>query len=111
MDFPELLVILAVAFVFLGPEKMVELATRLGEFLRKIRETWDELRYQLYMESISRKIDQESKEVSRIEEYADNVYDTVQNLKSQEVEKEHGASGTSQDAPDGAPEGAKKQAD
>ncbi|MGK0690149.1 MAG: twin-arginine translocase TatA/TatE family subunit, partial [Aquificaceae bacterium] len=50
MDFPELLVILAVAFIFLGPERMVEVATKLGELLRKVRETWDELRYQLYVE-------------------------------------------------------------
>ncbi|MFN3975531.1 MAG: twin-arginine translocase TatA/TatE family subunit [Aquificaceae bacterium] len=89
MDFPELLVILAVAFIFLGPERMVEVATKLGEFLRKVRETWDELRYQLYVESINKKIMEESKE----------------------VQEEDATAGTSQDAPDGASEGAKKQAD
>ncbi|MFN4319695.1 MAG: twin-arginine translocase TatA/TatE family subunit [Aquificaceae bacterium] len=89
MDFPELLVILAVAFIFLGPERMVEVATKLGEFLRKVRETWDELRYQLYVESINKRIMEESKE----------------------VQEEDATAGTSQDAPDGASEGAKKQAD
>ena len=92
MDFPELLVILAVAFVFLGPERMMEVATKLGEFLRKARETWDELRYQLYMESINRKI-------------------AEQEVEMREVEKGHGEPRTSQDAADGASEGAKKQAD
>ncbi|RMH08944.1 MAG: preprotein translocase subunit TatA [Aquificota bacterium] len=89
MDFPEIVVILAVAFIFLGPEKMIEVAGKLGEFLRKVRETWDELRYQMYLESINRKIMEESKEVS----------------------EKDGELRTSQDAPDGASEGAKKQAD
>jgi sec-independent protein translocase protein TatB len=98
MDFPELLVILAVAFIFLGPEKMVEVATKLGEFLRKVRETWDELRYQLYVESINKKIMEESKDVEVYQE-------------PEEVREEDATAGTSQDAPDGTSEGAKKQTD
>lgn len=61
MDFPELILILLVALIVLGPEKTVELAGKLGELLRKIRETWDELRYQMYLEEINRKIMEESK--------------------------------------------------
>jgi sec-independent protein translocase protein TatB len=98
MDFPEIVVILAVAFIFLGPEKMIEVAGKLGEFLRKVRETWDELRYQMYMESINRKIMEESKDIQPLEE-------------NKEVSQEDGELRTSQDAPDGASEGAKKQAD
>ena len=98
MDFPELLVILAVAFIFLGPEKMVEVATKLGEFLRKVRETWDELRYQLYVESINKKIMEESKDVEVYQE-------------PEEVREEDATAGTYQDAPDGTSEGAKKQTD
>lgn len=98
MDFPELLVILAVAFIFLGPERMVEVATKLGELLRKVRETWDELRYQLYVESINKKIMEESKDVETYQE-------------PEEVREEDATAGTSQDAPDGTSEGAKKQAD
>ncbi|MDW8066346.1 MAG: twin-arginine translocase TatA/TatE family subunit [Aquificaceae bacterium] len=108
MDFPELLVILAVAFVFLGPERMMEVATKLGEFLRKARETWDELRYQLYMESINRKIAEESKNTNIQEDYGEEY---VQEVEMQEVEKGHGEPGTSQNAADGASEGAKKQTD
>ncbi|MFN7066118.1 MAG: twin-arginine translocase TatA/TatE family subunit [Aquificaceae bacterium] len=102
MDLPELLIILAVAFIFLGPEKMVDVATKLGEFLRKIRETWDELRYQIYLENINRKIMEETKDID---------YNTPSPNQIQEVKEEDGTSGTSQDAPDGASEGAKKQAD
>ncbi|MCS6875248.1 MAG: twin-arginine translocase TatA/TatE family subunit [Aquificaceae bacterium] len=109
MDFPELLVILAIAFIFLGPEKMIEVATKLGEFLRKIRETWDELRYQLYLENISRKIDEQSRELPKVEEPIQ--YETSQEEKPQEVNKNDGESETSKDASDGASEGAKKQAD
>ncbi len=98
MDFPELLVILAVAFIFWGPERMVEVATKLGELLRKVRETWDELRYQLYVENINKKIMEESKDVETYQE-------------PEEVQEEDAATGTSQDAPDGASEGTKKQAD
>jgi len=86
MDFPEILLILLVAFIFLGPEKMMDLAVKLGELLRKVRETWDELRYQMYVESINKKV-------------------------LEEENKEDGTSGTSQDAPDGASEGTEKQTD
>ncbi|MCX8163925.1 MAG: twin-arginine translocase TatA/TatE family subunit [Aquificaceae bacterium] len=110
MDFPELLVILAVAFIFLGPERMVEVATKLGEFLRKIRETWDELRYQLYMENINKKIMEEGKDAGLQEEPAESVYLTEE-VKPQEVIEEHGEARTSQDAPDRASEGTQKQTD
>ncbi|RMH80472.1 MAG: preprotein translocase subunit TatA [Acidobacteria bacterium] len=101
MEFPELIVILAVAFIFLGPERMMEVATKLGEFARKIRETWDELRYQMYLENVNRKIDEESKSIS---------YEEAITLE-EEAKKEDDQSGPSQDALDGASEGTKKQAD
>ena len=92
MDFPERLVILAVAFIFLGPERMVEVATKLGELLRIVRETWDELRYQLYVEIINKKIMEESMDVESFQE-------------PEEVHEEDATAGTSHDAPDGAAEG------
>ncbi|MGB9873545.1 MAG: preprotein translocase subunit TatA, partial [Hydrogenobacter sp.] len=79
-----------------GPEKMMELATKLGELLRKVRETWDELRYQMYIESINQKVLEEQKKVGESED--------------QEV-KEDGTAGTSQDAVDRTLEGTKKQTD
>ena len=110
MDFPELLVILAVAFIFLGPEKMVEVATKLGEFLRKIRETWDELRYQIYIENINRKIMEETKDTSPNEGIPSPNQDIYTDY-TEEVKEEDGKSRTSQDALNGASEGTKKQAD
>ncbi|ADC89466.1 sec-independent translocation protein mttA/Hcf106 [Thermocrinis albus DSM 14484] len=91
MDIPQLLLILLVALLVLGPEKTIELAGQLGELLRKIRETWDELRYQLYVEEINRKIMQEEQETN------------------QEVKED--ATGTSQDAPHGTSEGTTSKTD
>jgi sec-independent protein translocase protein TatB len=96
MDFPELILILLVALIVLGPEKTIELAGKLGELLRKVRETWDELRYQMYLEEINRKVMEESK---NLEEEA----------KTEEVLEDE--SRTSQDATDGTSEGTKTKAD
>jgi len=95
MDFPELILILLVALIVLGPEKTIELAGKLGELLRKVRETWDELRYQMYLEEINRKIMEESK---NLEEEA----------KTEEVLENE--SRASQDATDGTSEGTKTKA-
>ncbi len=101
MDFPELILILLVAMIVLGPEKTVELAGKLGELFRKVRETWDELRYQMYLENINKKVMEESKDLEEpIEEEA---------TKTEEV-LEDGAR-SSQDAADGTSEGTKTKAD
>jgi mttA/Hcf106 family. len=96
MDFPELILILLVALIVLGPEKTIELAGKLGELLRKVRETWDELRYQMYLEEINKKVMEESK---NLEEEA----------KTEEVLED--GSRASQDATDGTSEGTKTKAD
>ncbi|QWK20063.1 MAG: twin-arginine translocase TatA/TatE family subunit [Hydrogenobacter thermophilus] len=98
MDFPEIALILLVAFIFLGPEKMMELATKMGELLRKIRETWDELRYQMYVENINKKVLEEQEEIQSTEEATHEV-------------KEDGTTGTTQDASDGTSERTEKQTD
>ncbi len=101
----QILLILAVAFLVLGPEKSMEMATKLGEFLRKIREVWDELRYQMYMENLNRKIMEETKDTQVEDEF-------VKALQEEEAkEDEHAKTGAPDDAPDGPSEGAKKQAD
>jgi mttA/Hcf106 family. len=96
MDFPELILILLVALIVLGPEKTIELAGKLGELLRKVRETWDELRYQMYLEEINRKVMEESKNLEG-------------EAKTEEVLDD--GSRTSQDATDGTSEGTKTKAD
>lgn len=100
MDFPEVIVILVVALVFLGPERMLELATQIGEMIRKVRQTWDELRYQLYLENLRAKQQPYTQQSEKIAE--ENVEDG---------EDPSTRAGTSQDAPNGASEGASKQAD
>ncbi|WP_448583544.1 Sec-independent protein translocase subunit TatA/TatB [Thermocrinis sp.] len=110
MDFPEILIILLVAMVVLGPEKTVELATKLGDFLRKIRETWDELRYQMYMENLNRKIMEESENIQSSEEAQEkSILEYIEEVKAEEVKEDE--SGTTQNAPDGASEGTQTKTD
>lgn len=119
MDFPELILILLVALIALGPEKTIELAGKLGELLRKVRETWDELRYQMYLEEINRKVMEEfknleeeakteelSEETTKLTEESNSLEDKT---KNEEVLED--GSRTSQDATDGTSEGTKAKAD
>jgi sec-independent protein translocase protein TatB len=119
MDFPELILILLVALIVLGPEKTIELAGKLGELLRKIRETWDELRYQMYLEEINRKVMEESKNLEEevkteevLEEtmkFTEDSNSLEEKTKTEEVLEDE--SRTSQDATDGTSEGTKTKAD
>ena len=43
----QLLLILAVAFIVFGPEKMLEFATQLGRIVRKIRQEWASIQLEL----------------------------------------------------------------
>ncbi len=58
----QLLIVLIIAFIVLGPERMIDLAVKLGEATRRIREVWDEVRMQAYMEEVNRKIMEEEEE-------------------------------------------------
>lgn len=40
----ELFVVLALALIFIGPEKLPEIATSLGKFVRQIRMSIDEIK-------------------------------------------------------------------
>jgi sec-independent protein translocase protein TatB len=119
MDFPELILILLVALIVLGPEKTIELAGKLGELLRKVRETWDELRYQMYLEEINRKVMEESKNLEEevkteevLEEtmkFTEDSNSLEEKTKTEEVLEDE--SRASQDATDGTSEGTKTKAD
>jgi sec-independent protein translocase protein TatB len=119
MDFPELILILLVALIVLGPEKTIELAGKLGELLRKIRETWDELRYQMYLEEINRKVMEESKNLEeevKTEEVLEETMKFTEDSNSLEEETKteevlEDESRASQDATDGTSEGTKTKAD
>jgi len=111
MDFPELILILLVALIVLGPEKTIELAGKLGELLRKVRETWDELRYQMYLEEINRKVMEESKNLEEEEtmKLTEESNSLEEKTKTEEVLED--GSRASQDATDGTSEGTKTKAD
>lgn len=95
----QLLLVLLIAFVILGPEKMMDLAVKLGEMMRKVRETWDELRMQAYMEEINRKV---MKEEGYNEDYLE---------MEEKEEDEHREQPTPDDATDRTPEGTQDKAD
>ena len=116
MDFPELILILLVALIVLGPEKTIELAGKLGELLRKVRETWDELRYQMYLEEINRKVEEsknleeeDKTELEEITKLTEEYNSLEENTKTEEVLED--GSRTSQDATDGTSERTKTKAD
>ena len=119
MDFPELILILLVALIVLGPEKTIELAGKLGELLRKVRETWDELRYQMYLEEINRKVMEETmnlEEEAKTEEVLEETTKLTEESNSLEEKTKteevlEDGSRTSQDAADGTSEGTKTKAD
>ena len=113
----QLLIVLIIAFVILGPERMMDLAVKLGEMMRKVRETWDEIRMQAYMEEINRKVlEEEGKELDERTEDETEVDEPLPDveyedynedyLETEETAKdEHGEQPTPHDAPDGTPEG------
>lgn len=43
----ELLVVLALALIFIGPEKLPDIATKLGKFARQIRSAVDDIKSNL----------------------------------------------------------------
>ncbi len=50
LGFPEIMVILAVALIFVGPERLPEIARQIGKVVGEIRRTTDELRRTLELE-------------------------------------------------------------
>ena len=96
----QLLIVLIIAFIVLGPERMMDLAVKLGEAMRKVREVWDEVRVQSYMEEVNKKIIEEEVELDeRVEDETEDDYEEVV------AENENTESGSPDDVPHGAPEG------
>ncbi|GAB6077433.1 twin-arginine translocase TatA/TatE family subunit [Hydrogenobaculum acidophilum] len=86
MDLGQIIIILVIAYIVLGPEKMMDVATKLGEFTRKAREFIDEIKMQAYIESVNKKVLELEKEQTNTEEKKDGE-------------------GTSESSPDGASSG------
>jgi len=62
----QILLILIIAFIVLGPERMMDTAVELGKMMRKLRLMWDDLKMQAYIESTNRRaMEEEIKEIER----------------------------------------------
>ena len=119
----QLLIVLIIAFVLLGPERMMDLAIKLGEMMRKVRETWEEIRLQAYMEEVNKKImEEESKELGERTEDETEVDEPLPEAEAEDYNEdypeeeeisryEHGEGSAPHDAPDGTPEGAENKTD
>lgn len=59
----QLLLILIIAFLLLGPEGMLNLATKLGELARQARDIIDQIRMEAYVEEFDKKILEEEKKM------------------------------------------------
>jgi sec-independent protein translocase protein TatB len=90
MDLGQLIIILVIAYIVLGPEKMMDVATKLGEFTRKAREFIDEIKMQAYIENVNKKVLELEKEQTNTEEKKDGE-------------------GTSESSTDGASSGTKTE--
>ncbi|MDQ7038442.1 MAG: preprotein translocase subunit TatA [Aquificota bacterium] len=112
----QLLLVLLIAFLVLGPERMMDLAVKLGEMMRKVREVWEEIRLQAYMEEMNRKVLEEEEIESKTEdeteeepppeaETEDYNLEDYQEVQSKGEEDGIGERTTAHDAPDRAPEG------
>jgi len=108
----QLLIVLIIAFIVLGPERMIDLAVKMGDAFRKVREVWDEVRMQAYMESVNRKVMEEGDEpLPDVEDgdYNDDLEEDSEEPESQEEELGNGHGKES--APDDASNRTSKRAE
>ncbi len=120
----QLLLVLLIAFLVLGPERMMDLAVKLGEMMRRVREMWDEIKFQAYMEEMNKKVlENETKtEDETVEEYGEepipeaetedyNVEDYHGETSEEGREEGAGEGPAPHDAPDGTPERTENKTD
>ncbi|WP_164930693.1 preprotein translocase subunit TatA [Aquifex aeolicus] len=94
----QILLILIIAFIFLGPEGMLNVATKLGELARQARELIDQLRMEAYMEEFNKKILEEEKRMKEeeappediAEELKEELEDVLEEEKEEKKEDESG---------------------
>ena len=122
----QLILVLFIAFILLGPEGMLNFATKLGEFVRKARELIDQIKMEAYLEEFNRKMMEEEKRMKEelpediaeeLKEELEDVYeeDTQQKAvpkdKKESVKEERGkneqSGKTPRNASNGTSEGAK----
>ncbi len=61
MEF-QLLVILLVALIVFGPEKMLQFATELGKWIRKAKQEWAQIQMELEMQDLKKRWEKDAKE-------------------------------------------------
>ncbi|GAB6064968.1 hypothetical protein JCM9492_00600 [Aquifex pyrophilus] len=110
----QLLLILIIAFIFLGPEGMLNVATKLGELARQARELIDQIKMEAYVQELNKKIMEEEKELKEeeppediAEELKEELEDVYEGEKIEENEKDERKGKASGNASDGTSEGAK----
>jgi len=100
----QLILVLLIAFLLLGPEGMLKVASALGELTRKARELLDQLKMEAYVEELNRKILEEEERMK--EELPSDIADELKEELSKEEKKDERGK-TAGDASDGTSEGAK----
>ncbi len=109
----QLILVLLIAFLLLGPEGMLNVATKLGELTRKARELIDQLRMEAYVEELNRKIMEEEERMKEevntdiAEELKRELEDATEGEEEKEKEekvKDEQQRKTPGDAPDGTSE-------
>ena len=58
----QLLVILAVAFLLFGPEKMLEFATNIGRMVRKLRQEWAQIQMEMELSRLKEELKKSQEE-------------------------------------------------
>ena len=58
----QLLVILAVAFLLFGPEKMLEFATNIGRMVRKLRQEWTQIQMEMELSRLKEELKKNQEE-------------------------------------------------
>ena len=100
----EILLILIVAFIFLGPQGMLEVATKLGELLRKSREILDQLKMEAYMQELNKKMleEQEKEDLpddisKELQEELEDIYEEEKEERVKDEKRERNSSGNASD--------------
>lgn len=66
----QLLLILAVAFIVFGPEKMLEFATQLGRLMRRLRSEWAQIQMEIQAAELKEQLKKQTSEgETKVKEY------------------------------------------
>ncbi len=123
----QLILVLLIAFLVLGPERMMDLAIKLGEMVRKAKQMWEEVKMQAYIEEVNRKVMEEEEKTEdeteedikeeyippELEDYVEEDLEyTPEEKKEEEKKDEFGErASASDDALNRTPQGTENKTD